>query len=75
MWPELREEIELELAMLREHLRTFVELRKAAAVSEPGQVEVMALAGMLHGFYNGVENLFKRVAIHCDGETEPLAQL
>ncbi len=24
---------------------------------------------MLHSFYNGVENLFKRIAVACDGST------
>jgi len=67
VWPELREEIELELAMLRQHLDSFKTLRESTQHREPDRIETMALAGMLHGFYNGVENIFKRVAVHCDG--------
>ena len=67
MWPELREEVELELAMLRQHLDTFKTLRESTQHREPDRIETMALAGMLHGFYNGVENIFKRAAVHCDG--------
>ena len=50
MWAELREEIELELAMLQEHLDSFAELREAVGRREPDAVETMALGGMLHGF-------------------------
>ena len=25
------------------------------------------MGAMLHGFYNGVENIFKRIAVHCYG--------
>ncbi|MFH0964327.1 MAG: hypothetical protein V2A58_09985 [Planctomycetota bacterium] len=64
---ELREEVELELAMLRRHLETFATLRQEVELREPDAVETMALAGMLQSFYNGVENIFKRVAVHCDG--------
>lgn len=67
MWPELKEEVELELAMLREHLDAFADLRRVSLDREPNRVELMALAGMLHSFYSGVENILKRVAIHCDG--------
>ena len=53
--------------MLQEHLDLFAELRQAVGQRDPDAVETMALGGMLHGFYNGVENLLKRVALHCDG--------
>lgn len=67
MWLELREEVELELAMLREHVDSLAALRKKAVISPPDMVETMALGAFLHGFYNGIENAFKRIAIHMDG--------
>ena len=34
-----------------------------ALAEEPGQVELMALAGYVHGFYTGVESIFERLAV------------
>ena len=67
MWADMKEEVELELAMLREHVDSMAALRRKAAVSPPDMVETMALAAFLHGFYNGIENALKRIAIHMDG--------
>jgi hypothetical protein len=64
--PELRDEVELELAMIRQHLDLFAALRRKVASVCPDDVEKAALGAMLHSFYNGVENIFKRVAAHCD---------
>lgn len=67
MWVDLREEIELELEMLREHVDTVALLREKVETTPPDVVETMALGAFLHGFYNGIENAFKRIAIHVDG--------
>jgi hypothetical protein len=67
VWPELKEEIELELAQLWRHLEILASLREKIEQTEPNTVEVMALATFLHAFYNGVENVFKRVSIHLNG--------
>ncbi len=67
MSPELKEEVEMELAMLRQHLDAFASARSQATVRPPDTVAKAALGAMLHGFYGGVENLFKRIALHCDG--------
>ena len=37
------------------------------AAREPDIIERSALASMLHSFYTGVENIFKRIAIASDG--------
>jgi hypothetical protein len=34
----------------------------------PTKIELSALAALLHSFYTGVENIFKRVAVELDGE-------
>jgi uncharacterized protein YutE (UPF0331/DUF86 family) len=33
----------------------------------PSQVEISAVGAMLHSFYNGVENILKRIASEVDG--------
>jgi len=66
VWPELREEVELELTELRELLASFHSLREKVQTSVPDTIETVALAGFMHAFYTGIENLFKRVAIHLD---------
>ena len=67
MSSELREEIELGLAELRQLLGSFRPLREKILNVTPEFVEISALAGFLHAFYTGIENLFKRIAIHLDG--------
>ncbi|MCI0496531.1 hypothetical protein L0Z72_16130 [candidate division KSB1 bacterium] len=66
MWHELKEEIDLELAMLKKHLSDCSPLRKITLSRPPDHIESMALGSMLHAFYNGIENIFKRVTLHCD---------
>lgn len=34
----------------------------------PDEIELSALAAMLHSFYTGIENIFKRAAVELDGE-------
>ena len=31
-----------------------------------GDIELSALAAMLHSFYNGIENILKRIALELD---------
>jgi len=68
--PELQDEIGLELSQLRSLLDTFSPLLLKVAITPPDAIEIAALAGMLHSFYNGVENILKRIAVHS-GETLP----
>jgi hypothetical protein len=67
VWPELREEIELELAQLHQLLAQFKPLLERVRNTPPDDVEIIALAGILHAFYTGVENICKRIAVHLDG--------
>ena len=39
------------------------------ASEAPNDIELSVLAALLHSFYSGVENIFKRVAVELDGET------
>ena len=36
--------------------------------TDPTEIELSALAALLHSFYTGVENIFKRVTVELDGE-------
>ena len=67
MWADLREELDIGLAQLRQLLTTFDGLMRQVERATPDAVETVALAGMLHSFYTGIENLFKRISIHVDG--------
>ena len=68
MWHKLAKQINVE----REQLNHLVEIHSrliAKCGSEaPNDVELSALAALLHSFYTGVENIFKRIAIELDGE-------
>jgi len=64
---DLREEIELELAQLQQLLEKFRPLLTCSGNRIPTNIETLAVAGLLHAFYTGIENLFKRVSIHLDG--------
>ncbi len=69
MSPELRESLAVEQGMLRRLLEETAPLIDRCRREPPGSTERWALAGMLHSFYNGIENLFKRIAVECDGGT------
>ncbi|MCP4661586.1 MAG: hypothetical protein GY856_39805 [bacterium] len=66
MWPELKEQIELEEALLWELLDLHRPLLEKCRSEEPTVVELSALAATLHSFYAGAENLFRRIAIELD---------
>jgi len=65
---KLRKQVDVE----REQLHHLLEsCRKAAGKSAstlPADLELHALAGLLHSFYNGIENIFKRIAQELDSQ-------
>jgi len=65
---ELRENLAVEQAMLRRLIEESAPLLARCRVEPPNSTEQWALAAMLHAFYNGVENCFKRIAIEIDGK-------
>lgn len=67
MWHELKGELALERAQLRKALSDYAPLRARVQSTSPDLIEISALATFLHSFYNGIENLFRRIAVHLDG--------
>ena len=63
----LHEQVAIELRMLRRLLDEHRPLIDKCAKQPPDRIERSALAALLHGFYNGVENVFKRMALAHDG--------
>jgi hypothetical protein len=59
----LAEQINLELTQIERLLDLHAPLLDRTWTSSPGNTEVAALAAVLHSFYTGVENAFKRVCV------------
>ena len=70
MWDELREQVALERRQLHRLLRVYRALLERCATSAPDDIEISALAAMLHSFYNGMENIFKRTTLEL-GDSMP----
>jgi hypothetical protein len=47
-------------------LGTHLSLLERCATEAPDPIELSALAAVLHSFYTGIENIFKRVAVTLD---------
>ncbi len=62
MWDNLRKAISLERQQLRRLLQDYRPLLEKCAGTPPNLTELSALALVVHSFYNGVENIFRRVA-------------
>ncbi len=58
----MRQEIVIERQDLNHLLDLSRPLLTKCANEAPSEIELWALAAMLHSFYNGVENIFKRIA-------------
>ena len=68
MWPDLKDQIAVEEAQLQQLLELHEPLLEKCHSEEPNAIERSALAVLLHSFYTGVENLFRRVVVEIDGE-------
>lgn len=66
MWHDLKKEIAVEREALDRLLSMHHELTVKCASIPPTHIEISALSAMLHSFYTGIENLFKRVAVNLD---------
>ena len=73
MWDRLRKQIDLERRQLHQLLETYQTLLRKSAATPPNDIELSALAAMLHAFYNGVETIFKRIATEL-GDSLPAGE-
>jgi hypothetical protein len=69
---KLKKQINVELEQLAHLLNTYQPLFKKCLSESPDPIEISALAAMLHAFYNGIENIFKRVSTELAGELPKL---
>ena len=60
--------IERELRQIEDLFHAYRTLLSKASINEPNLVELTALAGVLHSFYNGVEIVFQTIAKRVDGQ-------
>jgi len=71
---ELAEEIGIELELMNETVREVIELRDDVGDRSPTVREKTAAAAFLAQFYNGIENILKRISRFC-GEPLPSGEL
>jgi hypothetical protein len=68
VWDKLRKQVAVERQQLGRLLEGYRPLLEKGAATQPSDFELAALAAMLHSFYNGIENIFKRIAEELDGQ-------
>lgn len=66
MWMKLQKQIEVEFEQLNHLIETHRPLLIKCTTEIPNAIEISALAAMLHSFYTGIENVFKRISIELD---------
>ncbi len=73
MSAKLQRQVEVELEQLNQLVDTYQSLLHQSAQQQPNNIELAALATLLHGFYTGVENIFKRIVVEL-GDTLPSSE-
>ncbi len=66
-WDELKQEVSVELEQLQQFLASHHELFSRCRSKTLDNVELSALAAVLHSFYTGVENIFVRITVRVHG--------
>ncbi|MCK4797830.1 MAG: hypothetical protein KAT05_10630 [Spirochaetes bacterium] len=59
-------EIIIEIGLLEELIEIHKPLINKIKITVPDQIETEAIGGFLHSFYNGIENIFKRITSNID---------
>lgn len=66
MWDRTKEKINVELGMIKQLISAHEPLFALLQLKSPDQIEISAVAAMLHSFYSGVEKIFKLVGKEID---------
>ena len=67
-WDKFRKQQATEREQLQRLLSGIHGLLAKCLTTAPTEIELSALAALLHSFYTGVENIYKRVAVELDDE-------
>lgn len=67
MWPDVEEQVAVEWAQIDQLFAAYQTVISKSSQESPHFIELSALATMLHSFYTGIENIFKRIALEIDG--------
>lgn len=67
MWDKLRKQVAVEFEQLEELIEVHRPLLDKCGKTLPTAIELSALAAMLHSFYTGIENIFKRACVELGG--------
>jgi hypothetical protein len=67
VWPDVEEQVAVEQAQIAQLFVAYQVAISKSSQQEPDFIELSALATMLHSFYTGIENIFKRIALGIDG--------
>ena len=67
MSDDLGEEVELEMAGIERLLKDLSPLLHEVQATAPDIVKKLALAGLLHSFYTGIEAVLDRISLKIDG--------
>jgi hypothetical protein len=68
-WDKFRKQQATEREQLQRLLSGIHGLLAKCRDTAPTEIELSALAATLHSFYNGAENIFKRVLVELDGQS------
>jgi len=66
LWDKARNAAEIEFLQLNKLLDLNSDFLDKVARENPSPVEILAVAAILHSFYSGIENIFKRIAKEID---------
>jgi hypothetical protein len=64
---KLARQIEVELTQIEQLLAVYRHLIAKCREKQPDLIELSALGAMLHAYYTGIENIFKRVLVETGG--------
>lgn len=67
MWDRLSKQLAVELEQLTRLIEVHRPLLDKCENVPPTEIELSALAAMLHSFYTGIENIFKRACVELGG--------